>query len=102
MACGICLFRLRCSTEFSLDLLRRQQKCGNPWHANIPYFKAERGFLDELEIRRPDLLFQWQCTLSDEFDRIARDWIEAMAEIRRPSQIKQKSLNSLKKELGPI
>ena len=64
--------------------------------------KAERGFLDELEIRRPDLLFRWRSTLSDEFDRIARDWIEAMAEIRKPSQIQTEIIEFFEKELGPI
>ena len=64
--------------------------------------KAERGFLDELENRRPDLLFRWRGALSDDFDTITRDWIDAMNESRRPFQIQREILTFFEKELGPI
>ncbi|MBC88737.1 MAG: hypothetical protein CMB12_05605 [Euryarchaeota archaeon] len=64
--------------------------------------RAERGFLDELETRRPDLLFRWRSTSSDGFDGITRDWIEAMNGERRPSQIQKDSIAFFERELGPV
>ena len=64
--------------------------------------KAERGFLDELEMRRPDLLFRWRDTLSDDFAAITRDWIDTMNESRRPFQIQKDIITFFEKELGPI
>ena len=63
--------------------------------------KAERGFLDELESRCPDLLFRWRSTSSDGFDRTTHDWIEAMQRDCRTSQIRTDSLAFFERELGP-
>ena len=64
--------------------------------------KAERGFLDELETRRPDLLFRWRSKFSDGFDEMISGWIKAMDEVRRPAQIQTDIVTFFEKELGPV